>query len=82
MADDKKLEQDISEFLKNKIRPAYGEPCVILNILEKPVIDNEKEAGSPYFNEPLNLLLGMIDEDGDFVVFFYDQRRFQPYKEA
>ncbi len=65
--------------LKNKIRPAYGEPCFVLDILQTPAIDEEKSAGTPYFNEPLDLVLGMIDEDGDFVVFHYDKRRFEPY---
>ena len=70
------------EGLKNKIRPAYGEPCVILEILEVPTFDAERDSGTPYFNEPLTLVLGMIDEDDDFVVLHYDRRRFQPFKKA
>jgi len=70
------------EGLKNKLRPAYGEPCIVLDILTEPVLDKEKNTGSPYFNESLNLVLGIIDEDDDFLVFHYDSKRFEPYKES
>jgi hypothetical protein len=67
--------------LKNKARPAFGEPAIVLDVLDTPLKDPEKSAGTPYFNEPLNLVLGILDSDGDFVVFHYDKRRFQPYAE-
>jgi hypothetical protein len=67
--------------LKNKARPALGEPAIVLDILESPLYDPEKSTGTPYFNEPLDLVLGVLDSDGDFIVFHYDKRRFQPYEE-
>ena len=126
MADDKKLEQDISEFLKNRFknpkienvqehinklqfaqqqlsvsyefkagdilvwkkglknraRPAENEPIVVLEILETPTFDTEKGAGSAYFKEPLDLIAGLVDSDGDFIIFYFDKRRFEPYKES
>ncbi len=70
------------ESLKNKIRPALNEPAIVMEILESPLRDmNKQDAGSAYFNEPLDLLLGLINEDGDFVIFYYDKRRFKPYQE-
>lgn len=68
------------EGLKNKVRPAYGEPCTVLDILHNPIFDNDKNSGSPYFNEPLDLVLGIIDEENDFLILHCDKRRFQPYK--
>ncbi|NJO18620.1 MAG: hypothetical protein HC877_23705 [Thioploca sp.] len=66
--------------LKNRARPALNEPAIVVAVLEKPLIDNTKEVGSTYFNEPLDLVLGLLDEDGDFITFHYDHRRFEPYQ--
>ena len=66
--------------LKNRRFPRYDEPAVVVEILSKPVFDEEqKGAGSSYFQEPLELRLGILDpEDGDFVIFHFDRRRFEP----
>lgn len=66
--------------LKNKKLPEVGRPAVVLQKLDSPVFDDEsRSSGSPYFREPLDIVLGLIDEDGDFLMFHYDSRRFQPY---
>lgn len=64
--------------LKNKKRPEYNEPAIVMEVLLDPLRDNENGAGSAYYREPLDLLLGLIDGDGDFVIFHFDQRRFEP----
>ena len=64
--------------LKNKKRPAYGEPAIVVDVLDMPVFDGEREAGSPYFREPLNIVLGVIDVDGEFSRFHYDSNRLEP----
>jgi len=66
--------------MKNRIKPRYDEPMVVLEVLDKPVISESKESGSTYFREPLDIVLGRIDDDGDFVSFYYDSRRFEPFK--
>jgi hypothetical protein len=63
--------------LKNKKRPAYGEPAIVIDVLKEPRIDPEAEGGSAYFQEPLDIVLGLIGEDGDFDFFHYDHRRFE-----
>lgn len=69
--------------LKNKVRPALNEPAIVMAVLEEPLKDqNKQDSGTSYFNEPLDLALGLIDDDGDFIIFYYDQRRFEPYKES
>ena len=65
--------------LRNRRRPRYDEPAIVLTVLEKPICDESDEAASPYFQEPLNLALGMIDKDGDFLVYYYDSRRFEAF---
>lgn len=69
--------------LKNKRFPRYGLPAVVIEVLETPVFDRDDEAGSTYFREPLDLVLGLIWDSnpgrGELVTFYYDQRRFQPW---
>ena len=68
--------------LKNKIRPSLNEPAIVMQLLDTPLSNpNKQDFGSPYFNEPLDLVLGLINENGDFVLFHYDKRRFEPYQE-
>lgn len=71
--------------LKNRRIPRYGQPAVVVALLEPPVLDHEEESGSTYFREPLDLVLGVVwDRDpgrGEFVTFHFDSRRFQPWRE-
>lgn len=67
--------------LKNRARPALVEPAIVMQVLETPLRDqNKNDSGTPYFNEPLDLVLGLLDEDEDFVIYHYDHRRFEPYQ--
>jgi len=65
------------EGLRNRKRPAEGEPAIVMEILDGPVFDPEKSGGSAYFREPLDIVLGLLDEDADFALFHFDSRRFQ-----
>ena len=70
--------------LKNRAMPAYNEAAIIREVLVAPVYDGcetARCAGSPYFGEPLSLVLGIVDPDGDFVELRYDARRFEPLKQ-
>jgi hypothetical protein len=68
--------------LRNKRTPAYGEPIIVVDVLPQGVYADETgSAGSPYFREPLTLVAAEIDRDGDFMLFHYDSRRFEPYTE-
>lgn len=66
--------------LKNKSLPEYNEPAIVWEILSSPRFDDTESAsaGSPYFHEPLDLVIGILDEDEDFVLFHVDSRRFEP----
>ena len=64
--------------LKNRKFPDYGEPAIVTSVLPAPIFDpSETAAGSPYFQEPLSLVIGVICDD-DFVEFRVDGRRFEP----
>jgi hypothetical protein len=65
--------------LKNKMLPKEGQPAIVLEVLEETLDQVERDPGSPYFREPLDIVLGVIDEDGDFMTFHFDKRRFEPY---
>jgi len=65
--------------LKNRRFPRYGEPVVVVALLDAPIVNPDQESGSPYFREPLDLLLGMVrGDDREFLVYHLDRRRFQP----
>lgn len=67
--------------MKNRRNPAYGDPVIVIQILDTPVFDRDIKngAGSPYFREPLTLLAGRLDNEGDLVCYHFDQRRMEPY---
>jgi hypothetical protein len=65
--------------LRNKSRPNYGEPIIVVEQLKEPVYDTSKDAGSAYFREPLDLIAGLIDQDNDFVIYYFDSRRFERF---
>jgi len=71
------------EGLKNKKRPDSNQPAIVVQLLEKPLIERQgEEAGSPYYREPLDIILGLFDEENEFLMFYYDKRRFESYSES
>ena len=63
--------------LKNKKRPQYNEPCIVIEVLIDPIYDKEAPIASPYYNEKLDLKPGILNNDGDFLTFHYDKNRFE-----
>ena len=67
--------------LRNRLLPAYNEQAVVREVLSAPIYDaceKSRCAHSPDFGEPLTLVLGIFDPDGDFAELRYDGRRFEP----
>jgi hypothetical protein len=62
--------------LKNKKLPADGQAAVVIKQLSKPIV-TEKDSGTPYFQEPLDLILALIGNSEELVIFYYDKRRFE-----
>ena len=67
------------ENLKNRKLPHKNQPAIVIAILYQPVISTDKDTGTPYFLETLDIILGVIVENGTFLTFYYDSRRFEPY---
>lgn len=68
--------------MKNRRTPDYDIPMMVMEVLEQPIIDGTFESGSVYFREQLDVILGFLDEDGEFCMLHYDSRRFEPYTET
>ncbi len=68
--------------LKNKKRPEDGEPAIVVEVLKDPVFDQEQGPGSAYYRERLDIVLGLLDEDGEFLLFHFDSRRFRALEES
>ena len=67
--------------LKNKRYPRYNQPMVVVEMLQEPIISNPDKVDTQYYREPLDIKLGMLDEDGEFITFFYDSKRFTRFQE-
>lgn len=68
--------------LKNKKYPPENTPVCVVDVLSSPVIKDDRDSGSPYFREPLDLILAVADNDGDLMFYHYDKRRFQVYQKG
>lgn len=67
--------------LKNRKFPENGEPAIVTAVLPMPIFDPaETSAASPYFAEPLTLVIGTYRDD-DLLEFRVDGRRFEPVSE-
>jgi hypothetical protein len=66
--------------LRNRKYPAADEPGIVLKILDAPVIDANEKPYSSFYREPLDIILGLIDEEGDLIAFHFDKRRFELLK--
>jgi len=62
--------------LRNKKHPVENTAALVVKVYDHPIYDTGAGAGSPYFNEPLGFVIGIIDDDGDFLCFHSDPRRF------
>lgn len=67
------------EHLKNRKLPYRNQPAIVVSLLEEPVLSTTDESGSPYFLETLDIILGIIVDDGTFLTYYYDSRRFELY---
>lgn len=63
--------------LRNRNFLDYDEPAIVAAVLPAPVFAPESAGSGPYFQEPLNLVIGVFLED-DLAEFRVDQRRFEP----
>lgn len=58
---------------RNRTYPAYCKQAIVSKVLDSPVIDNRDL-------EPMDLLIGFIDDDGDYRENLVDHRRFKIFR--
>ena len=63
--------------LKNRKYPKENQLCKVIEVIEKPIIQDARDSGSPYYREPLDLILALLDDNSDLVLYHYDKRRFE-----
>lgn len=66
--------------LRNKTLPAVSGVGIVVDLLPKPLRDEDEDADSSYFNENLDIRIGVFSPSGEFTVYHYDKRRFEPYR--
>ena len=65
------------DWMKNREMPAYGEPAVVVKLLDEPVLI---QGDGPDSVEHLDVALGVLGDDSEFLVHYYDSRRFKAYE--
>lgn len=50
-------------------------PFIVVDVLDKPVIDDAEGPGSGYYREPLDIIVGFLNEKKTFVLVHLDSRR-------
>ena len=66
--------------MRNKTIPDIGIPGIVLNIFYPVLIDEDREVTSTYYNDILDIQVGFISKEDEFIVFAQDSRRFELYK--
>ena len=64
---------------KNRKVPDYNQPVIVLSKFDEPIIVDDVEKGSTYYNEKLTIKVGLI-KNGEFLTFYFDGNRFEPYE--
>lgn len=60
--------------------PEDGEPGIVVEVLDPPLIETGFDSSSAYFRNPMDIIIGVILPSGDFMLFHLDSRRFMPYE--
>lgn len=61
--------------LKNKRLPQYAQPAIVLEIFDTPIVDEDDATAT----EEIDIQIGFISPDDEFLAFNYDSRRFKNY---
>ncbi len=67
------------EGLKNRRLPEYGAPIIVVEVIDPPILDDEKSTASTYFREPLTIRAAALDEDDEMMMWHFDGSRFELY---
>lgn len=68
------------EGLKNRKYPKYDEPCIVVEKLNEPIINDAVGINSAYYKEVNDIKLGIIMPGNEFVTFYFDSKRFTKFE--
>ena len=68
--------------MQNKRLPKKNQPAIVVATLDEPIFEDKAPVGSTYYKEPLDIILGVFHDDGGFLTFYHDSRRFELYKDS
>ena len=69
------------EGLRHRHSPSYEEVAYVMeDLLKEPIISPEPHSTDSCFQERLDLVLGVIDSNGEFEIYYYDHRRFKVFQ--
>ncbi len=68
--------------LKNKKNPPEDGFAIVVQVIprDEAGYSEDENSGSTYYREVLDLRLGVIDLDGDFVTYWFDSERFEKFE--
>ena len=61
--------------MKNKSVPLARQTAVVLKVRQDPITDSTQSPSSTYYEEPLDVLVGMYTHEGIFRELWIDGRR-------
>jgi hypothetical protein len=66
--------------MRSRTFPSYGEPCVVMRMLERREALVETDSGFQAAIDRIDMEIGFFDSDGDFFLVAVDKRRFMPWE--
>jgi hypothetical protein len=69
-------------FMKDARLPVEGEACVVLEVFDPPIKNTITDPRTRHIVsfQQVSLVIGVIDDDGDFWQYAVDGRRFMPWR--
>jgi len=68
------------EGMSNKNIPEYDIPGIVINNFYPALQDHDTEVVSTYYNDILDIQVGFITKENEFIIFAHDSRRFKVYE--
>jgi hypothetical protein len=59
--------------------PVTTDAAVVLEVLDPPIFDGTSDAAFPSFREPLDVIVGCLGPQAQFLVFHLPSYRLEPY---
>ena len=53
--------------------------AIVVEVLDEPIVNPDARAGTAFFHEKMDLVIGVLDEDQDLSVLHVSSLRFEPY---